>query len=138
MRFNKAIRSPSWYHEKEIDITDEDKSFEWNCIECKEKISVSLKERLTFPCDPFPKGDFSEEERKEIREYYVMGEHSRSPCGGGMVFENIGCPLCKSNYLFAYGLNEPSNSYLVLTVQGIVHIDQAEQGASHNAGKPAS
>ena len=133
MKFRKAIRTPSAFHGQSIDVTDEKRDFDWVCIECKEKISVSLKERLVFPVDDFPKGGFTEAEKKEIREYYAMGVHSRSPCGGYYVFERISCPLCGGDYLFAYGVNEPSNSFLILTVQGIVELEDVEPGAALNA-----
>ena len=135
MTFHSALRSPSWYHKKEIDITDEERSFEWICVDCKEKISVPLKERLKHGFEQFPSGGFTEEEKKEIKEYYALGPHSRSPCGGGFTFERIECPLCEANYLFTCGIDEPSNSYLVLTVQGIVHINKAEPGSPYNSGQ---
>ncbi len=133
MKFRKAIRTPSAFHKQNIDVTDKEKDFEWVCIECKEKISVPLKERLIFPTDEFPSGGFTDEEKKEIKEFYAMGMHSRSPCGGYYVFERIPCPLCKTDYLFAYGINEPSNSYLILTVQGIVELEGVDPVAGINS-----
>lgn len=130
MKFRKAIRTPSAFREKSIDVTDKEKDYRWACIECKEQISVQLKERLMFPTDEFPRGGFTEEEKKEIREFYAMGMHSRSPCGGYYVFERIPCPLCKTDYLLAYGINEPSNSYLILTIQGIVELEGVEPVAT--------
>lgn len=133
MKFRKAIRTPSSFHEQNIDVTDNETAYEWDCIECKERISVPLKERLIFPTNTFPDDGFTDEAKNEIKKFYAMGIHSRSPCGGCYVFERIPCPRCKTDYLFAYGINEPANGYLILTVQGIVELEGVDPVAGINS-----
>jgi hypothetical protein len=71
----------------------------------------------------FPQNDFTPEEELEAKKHYAMGPWSRSPCGGGIHFEKVLCPSCFTHFLFSYGINEPSNSHLILTVQGVVQIE---------------
>jgi hypothetical protein len=71
----------------------------------------------------FPRYPFTEIEKEQIKEFYAMGPWSHSPCGGAIHFDKISCPSCHQAFLFSYGVNEPSNSFNVLTVEGVVEIE---------------
>jgi hypothetical protein len=124
MKFLHTIQDWSALRKPDIDITSqEDRSFTWKCPKCSLEVSVPLRSRLHV-WDMFPAGDFTPKEREEVKRHYAMGSYSRSPCGGGIHFEKISCPSCSARFLFSYGVHEPSNSYLILTTQGVVEIEE--------------
>lgn len=139
MEFTRQLRKPSAFHEQNLSIEDKDeRTFDWNCVDCGGKVSVDLNKRLNFTFGGFAEGQFSTAEIDEVRSFYAMGEHSRSPCGGPLSFEIITCPDCRAEYLFSYGVKEPSNSFLILTVQGIAKIERAQQNGDRKPNPVAS
>jgi hypothetical protein len=132
MKLGKELRPWLGRRKPDIDIgVKEERAFAWQCTHCAGEISVPLRERL-HELETYPRGDFTTEEKKEAERFYGMGQWSRAPSGGGIHFEKIKCPRCSTPYLFSYGVDEPSNSFLVLTVEGIIEI--GEDGPNRVAG----
>ena len=128
MEFVSELLKPSAFHQQNLDVLAKDeKHFEWKCDDCASIVSVGLNERLKFTFGGFAEGQFTKSDVHDVRQFYAMGEHSRSPCGEALSFEVISCPECGRPYLFSYGIQETSNSFLILTVQGVVKINRAQQ-----------
>ncbi len=122
MEFGRTLLAWGSQRERNIDVSMKgERFFSWNCCGCKSQVSVPLRSRLNS-WEMFPQMDFTLDEKDEAKKHYAMGPWSRSPCGGAIHFEKISCASCQTRFLFSYGVNEPSNSNLILTVQGVIEI----------------
>jgi hypothetical protein len=134
MNFGVTVRDWSAFHSPDLKSSDrERRDFSFSCSRCGTIITANLNERIQ-DWDMFPRHSFSASERDQIQRHYGMGPWSHSPCGGGICFDLLTCPSCGSRFLFSYGIHEPNNGLLVLTVQGVVEVSDTEPGAAPNGG----
>ena len=130
MNFGITLRDWSALHTPDLKSSDEEpKDFSFPCSRCRTVIKTSLNERIQ-DWDMFPRHSFSTAEQEQIQHHYGMGPWSHSPCGGGIHFDLLTCPSCGFRFLFSYGIYEPNNGLLFLTVQGLVEVTNTEPGAT--------
>jgi len=123
MNFGTALRSWSTFHQPNAKSSDrESKFFTFDYSGCGNVVQAALTERLQ-DWEMFPRYPFSEQEQDAIQRHYSMGQWSHSPCGGGIHFDRVVCPVCDRQFLFSYGIHEPNNGLLLLTVEGVVEIN---------------
>jgi len=65
---------------------------------------------------------FSSEDLERTKEYFGIGVVGKSQDGGWPVFGRVICKDCGYQYLFYVGVDEPSNSFYKITVQGICEL----------------
>jgi hypothetical protein len=134
MNFEATLRDWSAFHAPDLKSSDSEREdFSFDCSRCRASITANLNERIQ-DWEMFPRHSFSAGEQEQIQRHYGMGPWSHSPCGGGIHFDLLRCPSCGSSFLFSYGIDEPNNGLLVLTVQGVVEVSSTEPGASPNGG----
>ena len=102
--------------------------YSFNCPHCGLPIQVSLCGSIASDVA------FSSEDLKRIKEYFEIGVVGKSQDGGWPVFSRVTCKECGQTYLFYVGVDEPTNSFYKITVQGICELKENDR----NSAEPAT
>ena len=94
--------------------------YSFNCLQCRQQIQVPLTTVSSLG------EEFSVEDLKRIKEYFEIGIVGKSRDGGWPAFHRVICAECGYQYLFYVGVDEPSNSFYTITVQGICELKMTQ------------
>ncbi len=90
-----------------------DEIYAFDCSECGTTIETPLAQLSDMDSNVPP------EELEGLADHFGIGLAGKTRDGGWPVFQLISCGTCKSQYVVLTGVQEPSHSYNVITVQGI-------------------
>ena len=121
MKFGISILSPS--DSRKPAFTSYDllsKGFKFNCANCKNEIEVEYKLLIGEELDW--ENNFDKKSVGQIKQFYKMNIVGKSPDGGSPAVIKFLCHNCQTYYLIYASINEPANSFYLVTLQGITEI----------------
>lgn len=121
MKFGKSILSPSRSRKPAFTSYDSlGRGFKFVCANCPKEIEIEYKSLIGEEWKW--ENEFGAKAVREIKRLYNMDRVGKSPDGGSPAVIKSSCKNCRTGYLIYAGVNEPSNSFYVVTLQGITEI----------------
>jgi len=125
MNFGKSILSPSYLRKPDFTSHESpEKVFNFECVNCQNNVKVKFKEIIGAEWSW--KSYFDAQTVNEISAFYKMNLVGKTPDGGWTAISKVECKNCKTEYLIYSGVNEASNSFYIITLQGITEILEDE------------
>ena len=120
MRFGKSVLSPSYARPPSFKSVEGERSYSFACVNCYQTVLFEFDSLITQGYSW--REAFGVELADKIKEFYRIGVVGKSQDGGfpSMILRQ--CISCNTNYLIYAGVEEVSNSVLVVTLQGITEI----------------
>ena len=90
--------------------------YSFNCLSCDSSIETpiiflyNLKSNVPTKLIQF------------LKEHFGIGLSGKTRDGGWPAFQKVDCPNCAHQYIVLTGVKEPSNSFNIITIQGICEI----------------
>ena len=90
----------------------------WACVSCQSDISLVLSD-----FNVLDSLELSQHDKQIVNERFEIGVVGRSKDGGWPCLQSVVCPNCDQEHLVYLGVQEPSNSMFIITVQAICELN---------------
>jgi hypothetical protein len=122
MTDNLILNPSNWRKPNFRSGDDASATYIWQCPSCGKDVKQSygkvLKEYGGIGDSPFTKEDIA-----TFSEIFDIGYVGKSHDGGWPCFTKATCPGCSVRFVVYAGVQEPSNSFYIITIQGISTLD---------------
>lgn len=118
VKFGNIILNPSWTRPLTYQGHDlSSGSGVFGCTYCKEKVVVPFSNLLE------KKDSVRNETEDALCKVFDVPIVGKSHDGGWPIFKNVVCASCGHRYIAYLGVNETSNSFYGVTLQGVIQCD---------------
>ena len=114
----KRIVSPSLWRTPTYDsFRPETRDYRFSCITCGAEIALDLEQLLSGAADA--ETLLGTEHVNTIKAHFDFNLVGKAHDGGWPRLQLASCPACCTQYIIYLGVQEPTNSHVLVTVEGI-------------------
>ena len=123
MKLLHNIINPSHWRKPDFKSGADNSPYTWRCMKCNADNQFTFDELANLCWND--RYAFENGEYERVKEFYGIGFVNKSHDGGWPFFKIVSCEECGKQYFLYVGIQEPANSYLVITVQAITELDDS-------------
>jgi hypothetical protein len=119
---NMILKPSNWRKPNFRSGDDVSSAYTWQCPSCVELVKQSF-DTILKEYGGMGNSHFTKEDIAIFNKIFDIGYVGKSHDGGWPCFTKAMCPGCRANFVVYAGLQEPSNSFYIITIQGISYLD---------------